>query len=107
MVHPSLPLPLPLTLTLTQVSVRPVAMTYEPYFCGFTPDSHPAFSVSPASGKMERRNGDPTTVIVTCDPRGAKGASSRRPCVLHPARGEDVLLLLRHHVPCPLGTRKR
>ena len=47
-----------------------MAMTYEPYFCGFTPDSHPAFSVSPASGKMERRNGDPTTVIVTCDPRG-------------------------------------
>ena len=45
-------------------------MTYEPFFCGFTPDSHPAFSVSPASGKMERRNGDPTTVIVTCNPDG-------------------------------------
>ena len=54
-------------------------MTYEPFFCGFTPDSHPAFSVSPASGKMERRNGDPTTVIVTCNPDGMKLGRSQGP----------------------------
>ena len=50
------------------IDVRPVCMTFEPFYCGFTADSHPAFSVSPDSGKMERRNGDPTTVCVTCDP---------------------------------------
>jgi len=66
------------------VSVRPVAMTYEPFFCGFTPDSHPAFSVSPASGKMERRNGEPTTVIVTCNPEGAKGELKATLCFILP-----------------------
>ena len=125
---------------------------------------------------MERRNGDPTTVIVTCNPNGmalgrnqgpydrparpkrriglgwprlaeagrgwprlaeARGSlehdlalntkevsgepagrglshlvlhTSRRQgraqgdAVLHPARGEDVLPVLRHHVPGPLDT---
>ena len=46
--------------------------------------AHPAFSVSPASGKMERRNGDPTTVIVTCDPRGAKGELKATLCFILP-----------------------
>ena len=117
---------------------------------------------------MERRNGDPTTVIVTCNPNGmargrnqgpdgwaarpkrrigrgwlrlaeARGSlehdlalntkeasgepagrglshlvlhTSRRQgraqgdAVLHPARGEDVLPVLRHHVPGPLDTER-
>jgi len=67
-----------------QVSVKPVAMTYEPFYCGFTADSHPAFSVSPTSGKMERRNGDPTQVTVTCTPNGAKGELKATLCFILP-----------------------
>ena len=49
-------------------------MTFEDYYCGFTSDSHPAFSVSPDAGKMERRNGPPTTVTVTCNPKASRDA---------------------------------
>lgn len=55
------------------IDVRPVAMTFEDYYCGFTADSHPAFSVSPSSGTMERRNGPPTQVTVTVNPQGKSG----------------------------------
>ena len=39
-----------------------VCMTSEDYYCGFTSDSHPAFSVSPDAGQMERRTGPPPPV---------------------------------------------
>merc|ERR1719183_3067152 len=55
------------------IDVRPVTMTFEDFFCGFTADSHPSFSCTPDKGKMERRGGDPTTVTVTCNPCGASG----------------------------------
>lgn len=61
------------------VQVRPVAMTYEEYYCGFTsPDdpnfpSDPAFSCTPSAGKMENRKGPPTDVVVTCNPQGRAG----------------------------------
>ena len=29
------------------IDVKPVCMTFEDFYCGFTADSHPAFSVSP------------------------------------------------------------
>ena len=48
-------------------------MTFEDFYCGFTPDSHPAFSCNPTSGKTERRNGPPTSITVTVDPKGASG----------------------------------
>jgi hypothetical protein len=49
-------------------------MGYEDYFTSFTTDSHPAYSVSPATGRMDRRGGEITYLDVTCDPRG-KGVS--------------------------------
>ena len=36
------------------IDVRPVAMTFEEFYCGFTEDSHPSFSVTPTEGKMVR-----------------------------------------------------
>eukprot|EP00962_Isochrysis_galbana_P049735 scaffold21237_cov121-Isochrysis_galbana.AAC.1 len=48
-------------------------MTFEDFYCGFTADSHQAFSVSPSEGKMERRNGPPTQVKVTVKPSGRTG----------------------------------
>jgi len=55
------------------VEVKPVCMTFEDFYCGFTADSHPAFRCSPTTGKQERRNGPPTQVKVTVDPQGAHG----------------------------------
>jgi quercetin dioxygenase-like cupin family protein len=51
-------------------------MTFEDFYCGFTADSHEAFSVSPTEGKMERRNGPPTQVKVTVKPSGRSGEHS-------------------------------
>jgi len=66
------------------ISVMPVCMTFEEFYCGFTADSHPAFSVSPTEGKMERRNGPPTTVTVTCDPKGKAGVLEGWLCFILP-----------------------
>ena len=66
------------------IDVRPVAMTFEPFYAGFTKDSHPGFSVYPASGKMERRNGEPTTLTVTVDPGNAKGELVGHLCFILP-----------------------
>ena len=55
------------------IEVPPVCMTYENFVCGFTKDSHPSFSCEPTSGKMERRNGDPTEICITCNPQGSSG----------------------------------
>jgi hypothetical protein len=75
-----------------KVSVKPVTMTFEEFYCGFTKDSHPAFSCKPDAGRTERRNGPPTEITVTCNPKGASGevraqsAASRTPsrCSLCP-----------------------
>ena len=67
------------------IEVRPVAMGFEDFYCGFTVDSHPAFEVTAnAFGKMERRNGPPTPVEVTVDPRGAKGDLVGYLCFIQP-----------------------
>ena len=47
------------------IEVKPVCMTFEDYYCGFTADSHQAFSiVGPSKGTMERRNGPHTPVKI-------------------------------------------
>jgi hypothetical protein len=66
------------------IEVKPVCMTFEDYYCGFTPDSHPAFSVSPSKGTMERRNGPPTELVVTCNPQGKHGELVGYLCVILP-----------------------
>ena len=48
-------------------------MTFEDYFAGFSADSHPSFSVSPAVGRMDRRGGELTTLTVACNPQGQAG----------------------------------
>ena len=58
------------------IMVAPVCMTFEDYFAAFTADSHPSLSVSPAVGRMDRRGGEPTEMVITCDPRGQAGTFS-------------------------------
>ena len=36
------------------------------YYCGWTADTHPSFSVAPMTGRMDRCGGEPTTLKVTC-----------------------------------------
>jgi len=55
------------------IDVAPVCMTFEDFFAAFSPDSFPGFSVSPATGRMDRRGGELTTLVVTCQPRGQSG----------------------------------
>jgi len=66
------------------IPVKPVTMTFEDYFCGFTADSDPAFTVSPSKGTMERRNGPPTELTVTCNPQGKSGELVAHLCVILP-----------------------
>ena len=67
-----------------KIDVRPVAMTFEEFYVGFTPDSHPAFSVTPTEGRMERRNGPPTELMVTCNPEGKTGELEAHLCFILP-----------------------
>jgi hypothetical protein len=48
-------------------------MTFEDYFAAFSPDSHPSLSVSPATGRMDRRGGEATVLIINCEPLGQSG----------------------------------
>lgn len=56
-----------------QLTVPPVCMTFEDYFAAFTPDSHPSFRVTPSTGRMDRRGGEPTEMTVLCEPNGQAG----------------------------------
>jgi len=55
------------------ISVRPVCMTFEEFYCGFTADTPTCFSCNPTEGKMEKRNGPPTDIKVTVKPAGRSG----------------------------------
>ena len=55
------------------IAVQPVCMTFEDYFAGFSSDSDPCFSVSPSTGRMDRRGGEPTMLEVRCEPNGKAG----------------------------------
>ena len=47
--------------------------TFEDFYCSFSSDSHPSFSVSPSTGRMDRRKGEPTLMQINCAPNGASG----------------------------------
>ncbi len=56
-----------------QISVQSPCMTFEDYYAAFSPQSHPSLSVSPSAGRMDRRQGDPTVLEISCIPNGASG----------------------------------
>lgn len=55
------------------ILVAPVCMTFEDFYAAFAPGSHPSFSVTPATGRMDRRGGEVSELVVTCDPKGQSG----------------------------------
>ena len=56
-----------------ELAVKPVCMTFEDYYAAFSKNSHPSLSVSPATGRMDRRGGESTMLQVMCTPNGAGG----------------------------------
>lgn len=56
-----------------EIEVKPVCMTFEDFYAAFSPDSHKSFSVSPVTGRMDRRGGETTPMTITCNPNGQAG----------------------------------
>merc|ERR1712157_33692 len=55
------------------LSVAPVCMGFEDFYAAFSKGSHPSLSVSPIAGRMDRRGGEPTELVVSCTPNGQAG----------------------------------
>mmetsp|Transcript_17306 Transcript_17306/g.52652 ORF Transcript_17306/g.52652 Transcript_17306/m.52652 type:complete len:243 (-) Transcript_17306:1002-1730(-) len=71
------------------VFVKPVAMSYEDYYAGFTDDTPPIFSVTPVEGRMERRGGAPTELSVSIRPDGQPGDKTGYLVVVLPEENEQ------------------
>lgn len=56
------------------IDVKPVCMTFEDYYASFSANSHPSLSVSPVTGRMDRRGGEITELVVKCEPNGQAGS---------------------------------
>eukprot|EP00587_Corethron_hystrix_P010036 CAMPEP_0113307424 /NCGR_PEP_ID=MMETSP0010_2-20120614/6274_1 /TAXON_ID=216773 ORGANISM="Corethron hystrix, Strain 308" /NCGR_SAMPLE_ID=MMETSP0010_2 /ASSEMBLY_ACC=CAM_ASM_000155 /LENGTH=231 /DNA_ID=CAMNT_0000162275 /DNA_START=77 /DNA_END=772 /DNA_ORIENTATION=+ /assembly_acc=CAM_ASM_000155 len=53
--------------------VKPMCMTFEDFYAGFSDDSHPMLSVSPRTGRMDRRGGEISVFTVTINTTGQAG----------------------------------
>ena len=56
-----------------EIEIKPFCMSFEDYFAAFAPGSHPSLKVSPCAGRMDRRGGEPTYLVVSCEPGGQAG----------------------------------
>uniref|UniRef100_A0A7S0Q028 Uncharacterized protein n=1 Tax=Coccolithus braarudii TaxID=221442 RepID=A0A7S0Q028_9EUKA len=71
------------------IEVPPMMNTYEDYFYGLTADSHTSFKIEqdrsdPIEGRMQRRGGDPTAILLKCDPNGQSGEFVANLCFILP-----------------------
>ena len=57
-----------------EIEIKPFCMGFEDYFASFTSDSHPSLKVSPSAGRMDRRGGESTYLVVECTPNGKAGS---------------------------------
>ena len=57
-----------------EIEIKPFCMGFEDYFASFTTDSHPSLKVSPSAGRMDRRGGESTFLVVECTPNGQAGS---------------------------------
>lgn len=56
------------------INVDPICMTFEDFYAAFAPGSHPSFSVTPSTGRMDRRGGESTPMTIKCTPNGQAGS---------------------------------
>jgi hypothetical protein len=57
----------------TELEIRPFCMSFEDYYAAFAPGSHPSLRVSPCAGRMDRRGGESTFLVISCNPGGQAG----------------------------------
>jgi hypothetical protein len=57
----------------TELEIRPFCMSFEDYYAAFAPGSHPSLKVSPCAGRMDRRGGESTFLVISCTPGGQAG----------------------------------
>lgn len=57
----------------TEIVIKPFCMGFEDYYAAFAPGSHPSLSVTPCAGRMDRRGGETTHMVVSCTPNGQAG----------------------------------
>jgi len=58
--------------SITEIEVQNKFNTFAPYRCVFTSDSDADFTVTPHSGSMNRRSGEPVEVVVRWTPQAPK-----------------------------------
>merc|ERR1712154_433127 len=56
-----------------EIVIKPFCMGFEDYYAAFAPGSHPSLKVSSCAGRMDRRGGEPTYMVVSCTPNGQAG----------------------------------
>jgi hypothetical protein len=56
-----------------EIEIKPFCMGFEDYFAAFAPGAHPSLKVSPCAGRMDRRGGESTYLVVSCQPGGQAG----------------------------------
>ena len=75
---------------LLPIEIKPFCMSFEDYYASFSPCSPSSFSVSPSSGRMDRRGGESTHLVVKCDPQGRSGAITGHLVVVLPEENEKL-----------------
>lgn len=56
-----------------EIEIKPFCMSFEDFYAAFAAGSHPSLKVSPCAGRMDRRGGEPTYLVVSCEPGGQAG----------------------------------
>lgn len=56
-----------------EIEIKPFCMSFEDYYAAFAPGAHPSLKVSPCAGRMDRRGGESTFLVVSCAPGGQAG----------------------------------
>jgi len=87
------------------VLVEPDMNTYQDYFFGLTADSDSRFKIdmsqsSPFEGRTARKGGEPTEIMIKCDPQGTDGIYTAHLCFILP---EEPTFSKFYKITCTAG----
>jgi hypothetical protein len=57
----------------TTIEIKPFCMSFEDFYAAFAAGAHPSLKVSPCAGRMDRRGGESTFLVISCEPGGQAG----------------------------------
>ena len=91
------------------VLVEPEMNTYQDYFFGLTADSDTRFKIdmsqsSPFEGRTARKGGEPTEIMLKCDPQGTDGIYVAHLCFILP---EEPTFSKFYKITCTAGEATR